>query len=187
MLERLLSIEPIDFYKRKEPEDKYISWFLSTHPQHIKNQPGPYPDITKPDGTYLEIKVIRPTRDEYNYVVQCHGFDGRGEIDNWFKQGILNKIEIKFICLSKIVIISAFDYWNLIHMCFLNREKTYKPLKDVKIIDAESDETSSKTAFYFVKKSLIDGRLIRESYEEYEKGRQVYRFIYKELNLNDWF
>ena len=102
----------VSFEERKTPEDKYIKWFLSKYEGHTWNHDGILPDITKPDGSYLEIKVIEIDRANYNIVVQCHGFDGRCEIDDWSGNGMLDKTEFKIICPDKIILIPGKMLWD---------------------------------------------------------------------------
>lgn len=165
------------FDDRKKPEDEYIQWFLSVNPGYVRNDPGTLPDITKPDGRFIEIKVIESERTEYNYVVQCHGFNERYEIDEWYEDNMLEHIDFKFICPDKILLIAGLAFWKLIEKCYINKEKEYRPLKNVRIVFDPSKETSSGTAFYFVQKTIIDKNMKHNGYEKYKTGKHVYEFV----------
>ena len=102
----------MSFEDRKKPEDDYIKWFLERNKGYTQNTKWLLPDITKPDGSHLEIKVIERDRSNYNMVVQCHGFHGRCEIDDWSGNGVLDKTDFKIICPDKILVISGKILWD---------------------------------------------------------------------------
>jgi len=179
----------MSFEDRKKPEDDYIKWFLERNKGHVQNINGILPDITKPNGCYLEIKVIERDRWTYNIVVQCHGFHGRCEIDDWSENGVLDKTDFKIICPDKkIMVISGKILWATECTYWQNKEKNYQPkhLNIIERIEKETKDTSSRTAFYLFNIKNFLPCLEQIKYEKYDGKKLVYEYKQKEDTLAGW-
>jgi len=117
------------FAERKKQEDEYIQQWLKNNNDWKKNIVGLLPDLTKPDGTFQDIKFINET--EYSKFFGCYDLYAQkkgiigGEIDDWDKEGIIEKCEYKFICYDKkIFVINCKTYIDNVHKEFEERQPT---------------------------------------------------------------
>ena len=165
------------FEERKKYEDEYISYWINKNPNWKINPVGVLPDLTKPDGTYQDIKFV-DIHNKYNngfLIAQKKGIVG-SEIDDWNESHILDKCEYKFILVHKneIYIINCKTFLNNVFKECDEREPT---------------EKYSGTPFYIVDKNDFNWKKIDDEYYQ-DKCYNVYledgNRIKKNHGLNEW-
>lgn len=163
------------FNERKKLEDEYIEYWIKKYPKWKQNLVGPLPDLTKPDGTYQDVKFV-DINNKYNngfLLAQKKGIRG-SEIDDWKKNRILEQCEYKFIKSndSKIYIIN----------CKIFIDNVFKEYNERK----PTDEYSG-TAFYMVRiNDFYWTKIDREIFQN--KIYDVYQCDnVKQFDLDSWY
>ena len=146
----------MSFEERKKMEDEYIQYWLEENPDWKQNPVGPLPDLTKPDGTYQDIKFINCTKYRiehgYDLVAQKKGITG-SEIDDWKENNIIDKCEYKFICYDKKIYLID---------CKRFLDNVFKEINE-----REPTDEYSGTAFYICRlKDFIWEKIDREIFNE---------------------
>jgi len=117
------------FNERKQLEDEYINQYLNNNPKWKRNPVGLLPDLTKPDGSYQDIKFVDVNGKYFNDFItaQKKGIVG-GEIDDWKDNNILERCEYKFILpkIKSIYIIKCEIFLNNVFKEIDGREPTEK-------------------------------------------------------------
>lgn len=136
--------------------------------------------------TFVEVKCI----DDFyyggkkNFVCQCHGQKGdSSEIDDWFLSDTLKLEDIIIIIVFYDIIIyfPANKFWDSISCCYLSGEQGVfdrcewipeRKKVDPKLKIIKGDTMGSRTAFYMVKKDMIELEFVMV-----ENGKKVYKYV----------
>lgn len=190
--------------KKEEDEYKLLQAKLYTNITITDNlryyyNSGLYPDLIIGKGsnhpisrlyakTFVEVKCI----DDFyhggkkNFICQCHAQKGdSSEIDDWFLSDTLKLEDIIIIIkyYDIIVYFPANKFWDLISCCYISGEQDAfdrgEWIPKRKVVDPNlkiirGDTKGSGTAFYVVKKDMIELKFVK-----LENGKKVYRYVGK--------
>jgi len=169
------------FDAQKLLEDKYVMFLLKHYPEtYTQNLDGLMPDLNVnlhgsypllqyyPDSIkWEEIKMVPKSQRNYNYILACHAYANRVEIEELSTNGMADHTIFKWVCCpdKKIVLIKANDIINILKkgkgFYFRNREKNHKRLfTKMRAIPCKAlDRRASRMACYMLDKKHIKEHL----------------------------
>lgn len=144
----------MSFEDREKQEKEYIRHWLSFNPGWNRNTNSLFPDFTKPDGSFQDIKFMtNGSRGFHNLICQ------KTELDRWNKTGISKHTELKFVCPDyNIYIIDCTDF--LINIDQIHRERL-------------PEQFSSGEEFYLLFKNKYDWKI--SGWENFKANRYIVR------------